>query len=1318
MALQSIRNHRGFFSDYWLGTVLGARGAASARLTAAQARKALDRVTRLVEAMNGAVTPDLTRFREKFARPFLYDFLGFELQENAVEPRLRPLSAANGSESAGPSIALALLCPDSEEIESRQGRKQLEDGLLAARLDYGFLLSPEVLRLIRRPGLGMRGAALDLGLASVAELQDVDSLAAAYRVLAAQNFLRGADDARAIDAIEAESRQHSARVSNDLKDAVFEAAERIVGGFLEDVRARTDAFTSPPELPELRDAGFLALYRLLFILYAEARDERLIRHPLYQRSYSLDHMVTRLLKTPPESLAANRHGLWMHLSSVFRIFNEGIAPNLPDLDNIPPRGGRLFSEETDEGRLLRMLRLNDRQTAAILLALATTRPRRGVGRERVSYRELEIEQLGAVYEGLLEYEPEQASETLVECRVAGRELVLAPRELVRLVEQKSLAVRGDAAIVAETEAARLHPGAVQADNDDDAGAEEETEAADDSNDDEEEADKGVKRGAALKLLGRLEAGAFFFKPGAARKSSGSFYTRTEIVDYEVREALAPLVAGKSAAAIEALRVIDLACGSGHYLVGAARYLGARLFDAYKRECAGEPPPAFHPDRALSAEVRRRWDEEGAAWCKRRIVEKCLFGVDLNPAAVQLAQVALWIESLAGDRPLSFFAHHIRNGNSLLGSWLDRYDAPPHPKLGKRRDQQTRGIFEAVLKKRLEEALAERRLIDAPLPPEVRGDTPDEYAYKEDRLRRAEAATAQARLLLDLRSASAFLPAIWREFPALMSAFDLETDAKARPWWMEFRVVRERERFFHWELEFPEVFAAGGFDCVLGNPPWEKVKPDRKEFYGHVDVLIRAYTGGELDARIRELHAVNPALKDEFEVYSERLRTLAACLKGGGDYRYVDWEIDGRSTGGDPDLFKFFVERAHRVLRNGGRLGYLVPSGIYNNEGCTGLRHLLLDEMQIDRFFGFENKKNIFPIDSTYKFVCVIAEKIEAVAGEAKFSAVFMRHEVEELTSGPPPGVQVVVRGTELEQLSPGTLAFLEYRTERDRELVRKMYGLLSNQTARPLLGSEGEGAWKARFYTQFHMTNDRDLWTRDGGRLWTPREICGLDWPANRSIPIAEVRAAMAEKGYWPLYEGKHIDLFVVDTKPIERWVSLEAVERKYGKQPSPAPKLVFRDIAKKGNQRTCIAAVLPPDSCANNKLIVTESEKLSPEIACGILCSFTFDYLIRFRVTFSLNFTHMSRVAVPPVAALLSGAAPITTVSRGGLDDSSLIDDPACFGTLWANELHVARAYGLAADDFEHILASFPALARKCPKLHAFLKAKTAEWASGSGKT
>lgn len=732
-------------------------------------------------------------------------------------------------------------------------------------------------------------------------------------------------------------------------------------------------------------------------------------------------------------------------------------------------------------------------------------------------------------------------------------------------------------------------------------------------------------------------------------------------------------------------------------------------------------------------MRRRWEEEGPAWCKRRIVEHCLYGVDLNPAAVQLAQVALWIESLAGDRPLSFFAHHIRCGNSLLGSSLANFDQPPHPRLGKVSERITLGLFEFELKKRLAAALEERKLIDAPLPPAVKADTPEEFAYKADRLRWAEEATKTARLLLDLRSAAPFVPAIWASFPTLMSSADLEADAKAAPWWEDFQRVRERERFFHWELEFPEVFAdpsplpraagegeGGGFDCVLGNPPWEKVKPDRKEFYGRADVLIRAFTGGELDTRIRELHQAHPALAGEFEAYSERLKTLAQCLKGSGDYRYVDWEINGRSTGGDPDLFKFFLERAHQVLKPGGRLGYLVPSAVYNNEGCTGLRHLLLDEMQVERFYGFENRKKIFNIHSSYKFVCLVAQKTAQAQADVQFRAAFMRHDLAELEGDPPSGVEVLIRRSELERLSPGTLAFLEYRSERDRELVLKMYGLLPGQTPRPLLGDQGPGTWSARFYTEFHMTNDRDLWTDPRtNKLYNPRQILGpvpgtTDQPPYYQ-PAAwpDIRAAMAEKGFWPLYEGKKVHQFLVDVEPIERWVSLEKSEKKYRSYPEGKQKLAFRNVANVGNERTMIAAVIPAQSACGHKLtLVNLQETLAPDVACTILNTFLFDYLVRIRGGgaggANLDNHVVSRVAVPTVADCRAIPA-IETVSAGGTEPADR--DERYFEAVWQANRAVAQAYGLTPADFEHILTTFPVFARKRPAFYAYLQERAREW-------
>jgi hypothetical protein len=1312
MAVKAILNHRGFFSDYWIGTLLAQRQNRENRLTPAQARKALYRLSRLLERVDRPEPLDLTAFREQFARPLLGDLLGWRILPRAEDdsPRLRLLGALAEEEIAAAPLALLLLCPESDRMDAAV--RDAEKALLAAGLDYAVLLSPECLRLVRVPGQGTRSASFDLSLVQAVAGQEVEALQAAALVFSAFAFQPGAGGKRPIDRLEEENRRHKSKVSEDLKPAVFQAAEMVVAGFLADLRARPEAIAPAPDIRELRDAGLLVLYRLLFVLYAESRDERLAAHVLYWKSYSLDMLVGRLLGQPFDELPANRTGLWSQLRALFNIYNDGL-PALPGMQNIPPRGGRLFSHETPEGAIIQRLRLDDRTLGGLLLTLATTRPRRGVGRERISFRELEIEQLGSVYEGLLEFEPAIAAETLIHVAAQGREYALAPAELVRLCAEKELHLKGDSKLVDGTAAAHLHPD-LQEEEEEEEGEEEEADTDGDENGEDPEAaeDKGLKKGAAVRLLRRLEPGDFFFRPGAARKASGSYYTTAEIVDYLVSEACAGIPADAAPEFLENLRVIDPACGSAHFLVGAARHLGAKLLAAYRRQSA-DPPPAFHPRRELTEAVRQEWEHLGLAWCKRRIVERCLFGVDYNPTAVQLAQVSLWIESLAGDRPLSFFEHHIRCGNSLMGTWEKRLQRPPIADWESKKKTASGGLFEYGVQDEIRRAFEARRLISEPMADTLRADTKDEYDYKAGRLAEAEQTLAHARLLFDLRSASAFIPKIWSIWPMLVAATDLETEARKCDWWPEFEAVRARERFFHWELEFPEVFSGErpGFDIVLGNPPWEKVIPDRKEFYGGFDVLIRAYAGGELDTRIRELNAANPGLDGKFDAYKDRINTISQVLKKGGDFPFVDWKIDGESVGGHSDLFKFFVERAHRILRDGGSLGFLVPSAIYNNEGCTGLRHLLLDHARIRRFYAFENRLKIFPIDSRYKFVLLVVVRREAEAGELEFPAAFMRHDPLELLS-PPAEFQVMVRKSELEKLSPGTLAFLEYRTPRDREIVLKMYGLLPGQTPRPLLGDQGAEAWDAKFGQEFNMTTDRDLWTKPGGKLWTPQEVCGLDWPADGSISFAEVRAAMAEHGFWPLYEGKQIDQFLTDTKPVSRWLNIEAANQKYKQPPSAGAKLVFRDIASNTNERTCIAAVLPERSCSVNTLATLSVDPPLLGRALAVMNSLAFDYAVRLKTAGThLNWTYISRVVVPTVEEM--AGVPVLETVRGG--EASLYDNPSYYPALWSLNRAVAVAFGLNADDMDHILNSFPGFARKRPAFYSYLLERIGEWKAGS---
>lgn len=1275
-----LNNERGFLSDYFLGSVL-ARGGRSSGLTDRASDAVLWRFSRLRERAEARGRDlDAAACRERFLRPLLRDILGFHLGEG--EERIHPLYAAEPDQREGKPPLLLVYCGGwDEDISEGKGASpvvRLEKALAAKNLRHGLLITGERLRLVRAAGDGPKGAHLEADLAGMSEDADPGSFGLFLRLFHASAFVPSASGKAPIDEIEEESRQHAEKVSEDLKGAVFAAAEKLTGAIL--------AAVPEGDLRLCRDAALTTLYRVLFILYAEARDARLQQHRLYQDAYSVEGLVRLLFEEPARAWAANSCGLWERLRAAFRIYDQGL-PKTDRWDNIPARGGKFFSALTAEGKLLESVRLPDSVVSYVILNLAATVPRYGVGLERVSFAELDIESLGAVYEGLLEYEPKIAQETLLEVRVKGEEYALPPAEVARLCRELHLALKDPEVLSAGTEAASL--------------------VSEDS-----------AEGGSAVVVRRLEPGGFFFVPGAGRKGSGSFYTPLPLVRDLIEHALGPFARGKTVTEIEALRVLDPACGSAHFLVEAMRFLGQELHRAYVAEFKGKAPPAFthgewDGDWKASDEAARVANSEARAWCKRRIAERCLFGVDYNPTAASLARVALWIESLAGDRPLSYFDHHVRCGNALLGTWLERLDRAPHSDLEDVNLAQD-DLFSASARyieqarKDIHEAAKTRRLIDAPA-----GFDPDsieELAHKRRLKHEGDDILQDARLLFDLRSASAFIPTIWADWSNLCQRMGsrgvLKEYAEKQTWWGKFLEVRARERFFHWEIEFPDVLLDDkrpGFDVVLGNPPWDKILPDRIEFYGAHDVLLSVFVGGELDTRIKELEKAHPGLDKEFERYEERLSVLTDALKR--DYQWQERKIGGRISGGHPDLFKFFVERGHRLLAPGGRAGLVLPAAIYNNEGATGLRYLLLDEARVERFYCFENREKIFPIHSSYKFVNLVFSK--AAPDGKSFTAAFMRQNIAELSQEGPKPWLVPVSRSELGRLSPGTLAFLEFRSPRDREILLKFY-----DGGKPL-GESGSGTWNARLWQQFNTTSDRGLWTDKGGKLHNPRRILGrIDGTTEESPHYAveawpEIRARMEEKGFWPLYSGVNVDPMRVHHEGITRWVSLEAHEREFCRAPKLGRKLVYRRMARNTDERTCIAAVLPEKSCFGDTLFGVEVPDVELNAMAAVLNSLAFDFGLRLRIAGSnLSYTYLERAAVPRPGTFSTALVPDLR-----LDRASIYDDRKCWNAVWESNRSIVDAYGLDASDFEYIISSFPLFAKKHPEFHTYLMSRLVEW-------
>lgn len=546
----------------------------------------------------------------------------------------------------------------------------------------------------------------------------------------------------------------------------------------------------------------------------------------------------------------------------------------------------------------------------------------------------------------------------------------------------------------------------------------------------------------------------------------------------------------------------------------------------------------------------------------------------------------------------------------------------------------------------------------------------------------------------------FVPTIWRDWSGLTHLIGdparLEREAGGLAWWPQFEAVRDRERFFHWELEFPEVVLEGarGFDAVLGNPPWSKVLPAKHDFFARVDPLIRAFDGVDLDRRIAELEGARPSLMEEFASYRERTTTVAKFLRKGGDFPLSE----ARSQAAHEDVSKYFVDRAARLVGAGGAVGFLVPSVVYNGDGCVGIRRFLLEATAIQRFYGFENRRKIFPIHSSYKFVSLVFHKVAPVGS---FEAAFMRHDLHELAASEPKPWMVRITPSEIRAHSPQTLAFLEYRSQRDQEIIRKMAG-----GRRRLGDTEAPGAWGARFMSWrdhaaiFNVSEDRDLWGQD------PTDVLGADVGH-----AGETTERMREKGFWPVFEDRHVQQSLVGAKPVRRWLSVEAATRKYAKSPRQEPTLVFHEQARNTDERTCIAAVLPAQSAGTHTLCGLLVEHVELDAAATVLNSLCFDYALRLRVAGRhVSFTYMRPMPVPPTE-VVNRLPQIPTHLAWETGLKHITDDRSLWPVLWDANRAVAEAYGLSPDDFEHILASFPGMARKRPQFSAFLRERLQEW-------
>ena len=987
-----------------------------------------------------------------------------------------------------------------------------------------------------------------------------------------------------------EGRFHEERVAGDLSAKVFERVFPQLAGAI--AAAAPDA-----PLAEVREAALILLYRLLFILYAEDRDLLPVRDERYD-DYALREKVRGDVgrrKDAGDVFSESAARYWSAIDDLCRAIDAGDASI-----GLPPYDGGLFDRARTP--LLGRVRLGDAVMADVIDALSFERAADG-RRKYINYRDLGVRQLGSIYERLLEHE---------------------------------VARDGD--------------------------------------------------------------GGITVRPNVfARKDSGSYYTPDDLIGLILAETLGPLAAAPLAAfharadelatdrrdtalrlaalrtldpaeRLLELKVCDPAMGSGHFLVDLVDWLADRTIAAMaEAEAAvawgGYRSPLAGRIETIRATILARAGANG--WTvaperlddrhivRRMVLKRCVYGVDKNPMAVELAKVSLWLHTFTVGAPLSFLDHHLRCGDSLFGSrvraGIDKAAEYGTPLLLHDPIQRARSAAQGMA---AIEALTDAEIAEA-------HRSAAAFAEVEER-------TALLDGILTLVHAVDWLDARDREDETALKAFfdgqfgdpiDIARGARepetGRAEGEHFagilaraRTLAGEERFFNWQVAFPGVWSRwesarpqGGFDAVIGNPPWDRVKLQQVEWFtARRPGIAHARRAADRRRMIAALEAAGDPLARDFARASERAASAARMARRGGDYPLL--------SGGDANLYSLFVERAMALAKPDGLVGLLVPSGIASDKTAARFFKSVATEGRLRALYDFENRRTrhdappFFPdVDSRFKF-CVFVAGPQPTEGPAH--CAFFLQSVSELDD---PERRFPLTAADFARVNPNTGTAPIFRTRRDAALTTAIYDRL------PVLVDRSAGgavkAWPVRYTRMFDMTNDSGLF-----RTRAQLEEREGAWPVggNRFDSPA---------GEWvPLYEGKMVQPFdhraagiVVNPANVHRPAQPEPASLEQHRNPGwlPEPQfwvlksetsfpeasclLAFKNVTAPTNARSMIAALLPAVGVGNSLPVVALDEPGAG--AAMLLANFNavpFDYVARQKIQGqNLNWFIVEQLPVVP---------------------------------------------------------------------------------------
>ena len=1047
-------------------------------------------------------------------------------------------------------------------------------------LHWGFLTNGGVWRLYDYRARPRATAYFEADLGGMLESGDDDRLRVFYLLFRRDSFvLRDGALATFLDGALAEGRRYEEQVAQDLSSVVFEKV------FPKLVEALADA--SGESLPDVRHAALIFLYRLFFVLYAEDRGLLPVNDSRYDdyglRKRVRDDIRDRIRKQDAFSAVVTHY--YDHLTNLCRIIDGG-----DESIGLPPYNGGLFAEEA--APLLERVRLPDAVVAPIMYDLSHAELK---GQRRfVNYRDMSVQQLGSIYEHLLEQEPVRDDDGKIAVRpnsYARKDSgsFFTPQELVDLIVDRTL------------------------------------------------------------------------KP-LAEERRAAFEARSRELKGDRRpnlESLAELHKLDPAEAVLDLKVLDPAMGSGHFLVTAVDFLSdyiAELVEyvpAVPEWLEGEyESPLVRRVEAIREDILRRAGESDwvideslltdQAIIRRMVLKRCIYGVDKNPLTVELAKVSLWLHSFTVGAPLSFLDHHLRCGDSLIGMRV--WDA---------RDEIRRlgGLSAASAVAGAEAATAGMQRIE-----EMSDADVAEVRESAALFRGVEHTTATLRGLLDFLCGLRWLTAGMKrrerteyESPLVdfleqhsQNAYELlahgpgavdavspgseETSASEfEALWSDARAVADREGFLHWEVAFPGVWHGwqdvrprGGFDAVIGNPPWDRIKLQEVEWFAtRAPELALAPTAAARREGIRRLRNQGAPLVDEFDEAKERADKLGQLVRASGDYPLLG--------GGDINLYSLFVERAMGLVKPDGFVGLLTPSGIYADKTAARFFQSVSTSGRVGGLFDFENRKIFFKdVHASFKFCVLVFGGEERRFAETE--CAFFLHDTATVKD---PERCFPLAPDDFARVNPNTGTAPVFRTRRAAKITRRIY------ERHPVLvdrsGGEERKVWPVRYVRMFDMDNDSHLF-RTAAQL----ELAGY-------YPVEGNRWKRAGELYFPLYQGRMIHHFdhranSVIVNPVSThnpYLSEGVTQAQHADPefrptaPYSVPKFAvdaamsddagwtisYRRIARTTDVRTMIATIVPKAGFGDSVFLLMPEVGLSAWDASSIVAnlnSLLFDFVTR----------------------------------------------------------------------------------------------------------